>query len=343
MEPASGKRKQPDRAQEGKLCVTVPSLISLIIAHLARSSVNMSQLPAEMRTAVDELRKILPLTMPTCIPHYCYEAMASNTLLIEASFVVLNNLIMNGTSNTCVMNEFLEKLLFFSEGKVDAIRFLSHHVIPANRLGPLLAGALHRAAARGNWDIIQVLLERGVPIDQPHLLDTPLTRAVGHGRMDIVRRLLAAGANKNIVGCLGTAMYNARERNLQIIENSVTENDLVTIEQLLATPRDENEARKNEEFLREASLGNLDLVRRLLSEGAYIEAQDGNGNTALMLATYYGQKNVVEFLINYGVRDNARNHLNQNAHDIATAGHNGNRSMLDLLNPLRLWNPTRHL
>jgi len=46
--------------------------------------------------------------------------------------------------------------------------------------------------------------------------------------------------------------------------------------------------------------GSIDQLRRLLASGADIDARDGNGQTALMLAAREGHAKVVEWLVDHG-------------------------------------------
>jgi len=76
--------------------------------------------------------------------------------------------------------------------------------------------------------------------------------------------------------------------------------------------------------------GNLELVRRLLSEGADTEATtDPTGSTPLMLACSGGYFQVAELLIENGADVNARNMTRQNALTMAARG--GHRELADYL------------
>jgi ankyrin repeat protein len=62
----------------------------------------------------------------------------------------------------------------------------------------------------------------------------------------------------------------------------------------------------NEELLSGAKLGNLALVKRAVESKADLEARNEEGETALILASWYGSPEIVDFLIKNGAMVNAR-------------------------------------
>ncbi len=71
-----------------------------------------------------------------------------------------------------------------------------------------------------------------------------------------------------------------------------------------------------------AKIGDLDLVRLLLSRGADINAKTGNGGTPLMFSAIRGNANIVRLLIDRGADVNAVAHFNWTALMVASAkGH----------------------
>lgn len=61
-----------------------------------------------------------------------------------------------------------------------------------------------------------------------------------------------------------------------------------------------------QEFFRAVRSGKIDIVKALLSGNIDVDAYDPNGNTALINATEFGNKNIAEILIKAGANVNAK-------------------------------------
>ena len=66
-----------------------------------------------------------------------------------------------------------------------------------------------------------------------------------------------------------------------------------------------------------ATKGNIAIMRKLLEENAYIDAESPNGTTPLMMAAYYGSPLSVKLLLEEGADPNLRNHGKASALDLA--------------------------
>jgi ankyrin repeat protein len=66
-----------------------------------------------------------------------------------------------------------------------------------------------------------------------------------------------------------------------------------------------------------ATKGNIDIMRLLLQENAYIDAESPNGTTPLMMAAYYAPPNAVKLLLEEGADPNLRNQDQASALDLA--------------------------
>lgn len=66
-----------------------------------------------------------------------------------------------------------------------------------------------------------------------------------------------------------------------------------------------------------ATKGNIAIMRLLLQENAYIDAESPNGTTPLMMAAYYAPPNAVKLLLEEGADPNLRNQGNASALDLA--------------------------
>jgi hypothetical protein len=70
---------------------------------------------------------------------------------------------------------------------------------------------------------------------------------------------------------------------------------------------------KNEEINDLARKGDLEGIHKLLLHGIAIDSRDRDGMTPLMWSSYYGHKNLVEFLLKNGADPTLKNHRNGNA------------------------------
>ncbi|MDD4409571.1 MAG: DKNYY domain-containing protein [Candidatus Pacebacteria bacterium] len=75
------------------------------------------------------------------------------------------------------------------------------------------------------------------------------------------------------------------------------------------------------ELMREAAQGNTENVVELIKYGAYIDASDNNGETALMWAVKNNKIDIVKILIKNGADINLKNNDNKAALDIAQVNH----------------------
>ena len=84
----------------------------------------------------------------------------------------------------------------------------------------------------------------------------------------------------------------------------------------------------NENLLEAARLGNLPEVKRLLDAGAAVNARDNEGETALMLASGGGHREVVELLLAKEAEVNAKGTGGETA--LMGASFNGHREIVEL-------------
>lgn len=68
-----------------------------------------------------------------------------------------------------------------------------------------------------------------------------------------------------------------------------------------------------------ATKGHIGIMRLLLDENAYIDAESSNGTTPLMMAAYYGSPLSVKLLLEEGADPTLRNQGNASALDLAMA------------------------
>jgi cytohesin len=174
-----------------------------------------------------------------------------------------------------------------------------------------------KAARGGDLSTINMLLAAGIPVDARDSEGcTAFFRAAANGRLNVVERLLQAGANRN-------------ERNglhgltaLQIAEQ-VGRRELVKF--LLKSEADKTATSKSpvipaaalrtvllgtaidKKLLDSAAVGNVQEVLNALDAGAELDTVDGKGMTALHYAAFNNRADVVKILLAAGADPNAKN------------------------------------
>ncbi|XP_076437583.1 oxysterol-binding protein-related protein 1-like [Babylonia areolata] len=167
---------------------------------------------------------------------------------------------------------------------------------------------LHLAAYFGHGAVVRTLLEAGADVNMINSAgDTPLHRAAYTGREDIVGILLEFGADITIVNSEGHRPRNVtrREHIIKMLEAAAT-----------------HEARLlNDQLLHAAASGNMDLLQSVISNKSAPSMQyhDEYGNTALHHAAMRGHAEVAVFLLQNGVDPGIRNSKGQTASDVASS------------------------
>lgn len=86
-----------------------------------------------------------------------------------------------------------------------------------------------------------------------------------------------------------------------------------------ATRGDRADEETNMQLIEAAERGDAEAVRRLLGEGASVDARDANGRTALVAAAYGNHLEAAEALIEAGADVNAKDYTEQSAYLISTS------------------------
>lgn len=128
-----------------------------------------------------------------------------------------------------------------SRQRISTVRILLNNGADPNIVG-VSGSPLRIAAALGNIELVDMLIDKGAIIDSDWSLSTPISMAMKQGQFDMVKHLLSRGANPNQAS------------------GSMNETPLMGA----------------------AMLGNLDLVRALINYGADVNRRDVDGDTAIV-------------------------------------------------------------
>jgi len=172
---------------------------------------------------------------------------------------------------------------------------------------------LFRAVLDNNLNRVKQELISGTDINarRPGSEWTALMLASFHGHSDIVRELLARGADVNITDDDGAnALFGA-----------VTRGKLDVVQQLTshgANPNVMSQEAGMTPLMMASQDGALEIVKDLLDHGAQIDAKaTGEGWTPLIWAVHTGQVDVVRELMNRGADTSITGHYGDSVFDIA--------------------------
>ena len=182
--------------------------------------------------------------------------------------------------------------------------------------------ALHKAAARGYTDTVELLLSKGALIEAINSSsDTPLILAARNGYTSIMELLLLNGAS-------GEAMDGD---NSVLLHRATLSGYTRTVELLISKGAsiEAMDGDRNTPLHCAAFNGHTSTVELLLSKGALIEAMDVDNNTPLHSAASNGHTTTVELLLAKGASTEAMGYLNKTPlHDAALYGHNSTMELL---------------
>lgn len=183
--------------------------------------------------------------------------------------------------------------------QVDHVRRLIDAGAEVNLRDDYAASPLMLACEKGNEDMVELLLKAGAKTDCLNARgQSPLVLAAGKGSDESVRRLLAAGAQVDYGLTPGwTALTEACLTGRMEVVLTLLAAGASVVGALAPAPKDtnnmpsgegeeeeEDEVRVWEPLFSAAIRNQPHCVTELLKAGASIEARDGQGHTALMLA-----------------------------------------------------------
>jgi ankyrin repeat protein len=199
--------------------------------------------------------------------------------------------------------------------------------------------ALHHAASRGWMPVVELLLERGCPIDTRVTAPgdeawdgwTPLHHAAAAGHIEVIQRLLRAGAPVDAPNTSGEtplhvaawrgqtdaarvlldarANPNARRKQQVTPLEMASHFGYTALVRLLLTRGADPNARVydgNAPLHQAAKQGHLNAMQALVESGADIEAARKDGRTPLHIAAEFGQVNSTAYMLSMGADPNTR-------------------------------------
>ncbi|MGE3512375.1 MAG: ankyrin repeat domain-containing protein, partial [Vicinamibacterales bacterium] len=244
-------------------------------------------------------------------------------------------------------------LLFAAQqGTVETVALLLAAGADVNEIAPEGTSALVVAAHSGHGAVCALLLERGADVEAAGAGYTALHAAVLRGDVELVKRLVARGANPNRPLEKSTpARRNSADYALEFEMVGATPFWLAArylepaiMRVLLAAGADPlfvmkggitpviaavQARRRVEPGLAADPVGDeqlvLDAVAIAVERGADVNAATGDGTTAMHVAAARGLNRVIEFLAGRGARLDSKNKKGQTPLGLASAG-SGRRS-----------------
>jgi len=204
---------------------------------------------------------------------------------------------------------------------------------------------LHRATRAGLLEIVQILIEKGIPVDINHF-GTALHVAASYGHKEIAEFLISKGASLDSKGQgnQSTPLHVAASiGDTDIVELLITNGaDINASDYRGRTPLDVARQRSHTKIvdvLRQHGaketlygafiLGDTNEVKSLISQGADINIKWPNGVTLLHVAAEKGYKDIAKLLIDKGADVNAQNRSNVTPLHLGVE--NGNKDVVELL------------
>ncbi len=173
------------------------------------------------------------------------------------------------------------------------------------------------AAKAGQADIVLYLVERGEDINyqEGNYGKTALLHAAEHGDLDFVIKLMAKGASLNVRDKTGNTplttavMYKKPDVVRHFLHLGGNPNE----RGIYGRPALHLAVTSHKKNMLDLDSGMKDIIDMLLSAGADINAQDSDGNTAMITAGAGGQLAVMNYLKSKGADPSIRNNAGADA------------------------------
>jgi ankyrin repeat protein len=194
----------------------------------------------------------------------------------------------------------------------DTVRHMLDHGADVNDRDLNKTTPLHAACERGYPELVKLLLDRhadpNLPGPEPPLMAARCNGEVTHLLLtyganpftpDVLQRAAWDDGGESVAHLLAAgADINAKDKNKHTALWAAVERDRESLALILL----DRGADPNLMVVlpKAAGNGNLTVVRRLLDAGAWINAKNEEGVTALQAAASQGKNEVLQFLLNYG-------------------------------------------
>ncbi|KAL2068429.1 hypothetical protein VTL71DRAFT_16527 [Oculimacula yallundae] len=191
---------------------------------------------------------------------------------------------------------------------------------------PIKSGSTPLLAAikQANGHLAEILLDAGAEVNVKNdLNETPLYWACAEGSAVIVKRLLDNGAEPNVI---------TKHHSTPLLKAIESENTAAV--DLLLQNKDKAKFEVTDSNVYSALnlaswMGNKEVVKMLLALGADLMVLDQDGDTPLHQAAYSGHLDVVSILLNAGANPEARNKVGKSP--LHYAAGNGHVDIMELL------------
>lgn len=207
-------------------------------------------------------------------------------------------------------------MLAAAKGHEEVVRVLGAAGAKVNRRNRFGATALLEATDKGHLGVLKLLVQLGAEINLPHNNgNTAIFVATTRRDRKTIKMLLELGADpelKNFDGWSARswaeaesdltiqALFGIRKADGDHMYHGPEGNKLESNEKQRAAPAAGASGAFWTVFMRAATSGDVDTVRRLVDEGIEVNAQSPNGTTALMAAVKNGQAATAFELIELG-------------------------------------------
>jgi ankyrin repeat protein len=160
------------------------------------------------------------------------------------------------------------------------------------------------ASSRGYSEMLTELIRRGANVNlKRYTGETPLMFAADSGDAETVKALLRAGANPNVK----VMSFHAGEITpLTRAIDSDSEHRVEIVRLLISARAQINPQGKFAMSSLMHAVGDLEIVKLLIANGADVNQKNFRGATALMAAAIDGPASVVKYLLEHGADVNAR-------------------------------------
>jgi len=192
-------------------------------------------------------------------------------------------------------------------GNIEFVRLLLQKGADPSSKGASHEPPLHRL--QNDPKIAKLLIQHGADVRQKGICDNTLLHwCAERGADDLSALLILSGADPNARNELGEtplhlALGFGRVRQAR---------------SLLEAGAEITDSEKWPALHYAAASGNVFLIARVISEGANLNGQDAQGNTALHVAvSLYGKDNAIELLVAKGARLDVRNQAGKTPLDLA--------------------------